>query len=757
MIGKTVSHYKILEKLGEGGMGVVYKALDTKLDRTVALKFLPSHLTASDEDKQRFIREAKAAAALNHPNICTIHSVDEYDGKSFIVMEYIDGVTLREKMGPLSSPPLPGGDVHGGLSVDLALYCTTQIAEALSEAHEKNIIHRDIKPDNIMVDSRDRIKVMDFGLAKLKGSMNLTKTGTTVGTILYMSPEQVRGEPIDQRTDIWSLGIMLYEMVSGKLPFYGEYEHAVSYRILNEEPDGNSDILSQFGNEGRLVILKCLEKNPEHRFQTITEVISALRKLQETSDKNVKTGDASEPPIKRIAVLPIVNMSPDEKDEYFSDGMTEELISMLSKISGLRVIARTTMMQYKSTMKSIGEIGKQLNVGSLLEGSVRKSDDNVRIAIQLIDTQTEETLWSESYDRTLRDVFSIQRDIAHQVAEELKIKLLPGEKTQIDKQLTDNIDSYTLYLKGKYHWNKFTYDDVLKSIGYYEQAINLDPLYALGYSGLANSYSVLGLDFDHPRKTFEKARVAARKAVEVDPALPEAHASVGAILFFYDREYRKAEDAFRQAIKLNQSYAEAHELYAYFLSAMGRHGEAFKEIQYAINLDPLSLIINKDLGSYYYWVRQYDIAIEQLQRTIDMEPNFFITYGELGWAYSGKGMYKEALDAFTKAVKISGGARSVDIAGMGYIYARMGEREKAQEILSNLVNQSTRRFIGPEDIALIFAALGDRDTAFSYMEKALREHGFYMCFIMVDHRFDLLRNDPRFDEIAQKMGFGEVK
>ena len=730
-------------------MGIVYRAHDTKLDRTVALKFLPPHLTKSDEDKQRFIREAKAAAALNHPHICTIYSVEEHEGSQFISMEYIDGVTLRQIKG---SSPLTKGGLQGGLLVDTALSFALQIAEALSEAHEKGIVHRDIKPENIMVDSKNRIKVMDFGLAKIKGSLNLTKTGTTVGTILYMSPEQIRGEPVDQRTDIWSLGVMLYEMLTGTLPFNGEYEHAVSYRILNEEPDYNSHHLSQINADTRSVLHKALEKNIDRRYQTADEVLSAFRNLLETMRKSVNDANVSGSPTKRIAVLPILNMSPDVQDEYFSDGMTEELISMLSKIGGLRVIARTTSMQYKGTTKSIVEIGKQLNVGSLLEGSVRKSDKNVRVSIQLIDTDTEEMLWSESYDRTLQDVFAIQSDIAHRVAEGLKIKLLPGEKTQIDKHQTENIDSYTLFLKGRYHWGKFTYEDVLKSIDYFEQAITIDPEYALGYAGLANSYSVLGLDFESPHSVFGKARDAARKAVEADPTLPQAYASAGAVLFFYDLEYEKAEQAFRKAITLNQSYEEAHELYAYFLSAMGRHDEAYKEIQTAINLDPLSLIINKDMGSYYFWDRQYEKAIEQFQKTIEMEPRFFITYGELGWAYSGLGLHKEALDAFSKAVEISGGARSYDIAGMGFMYAKLGEHEKAREILSDLLKKSTQRFIGPEDIALVYAALGDHDTAFSYLEKSLQEHGFYMCFIKVDHRFDILRGDPRFDEIVKKMG-----
>jgi eukaryotic-like serine/threonine-protein kinase len=741
MTGVTVSHYKILEKLGEGGMGIVYKAHDIKLDRTVALKFLPPHLTQSEEDKQRFIREAKAAAALNHPHICTIHSVDDHDGGQFIVMEYVDGTTLRHQLETINA--------KSETAIDYAL----QIAEALAEAHEKGIVHRDIKPENIMVDSKNRIKVMDFGLARIAGSLNLTQTGSTVGTILYMSPEQVRGEQIDHRTDIWSLGVVMYEMLTGTLPFKGEYEHAVSYRILNEDPQDITKIASIPNPDIQEIIRKSLAKDPVKRFSNIGEMISELHKFRESLKKPAVVRNDNDSSTKRIAVLPIVNMSPDIQDEYFSDGMTEEIISMLSKISGLRVIARTTMMQYKSTTKSIGEIGRQLNVDSLLEGSVRKSSDNVRVSVQLIDSQTEETIWSERYDRSLKDVFAIQSDIAHQVAEGLKVKLLPQEQSRIDTYSTENIDSYTLYLKGRFHWNKFTYDGVMKSIEYFEEAIKYDPAYALGYVGLSAAYGVLGLNFSDPRAAFEKSKAAAQRALELDPLFPEAHGVRGAMYFFNDHDWNNAEQAFKHAIELNRSNAEAHELYAYFLSAMGRHDQALIEINYAINLDPLSLIINKDLGSHLYWNRRYDDAIEQFKKTIEMEPNFFLTHGELGWAYSGKGLYEKALSSFKEAIRISGGARSVDVAGMGYIYGRIGEHDKAREVLTDLLNQAKQRYISPEDIALVYAALNDFDNAFFFLNEAVNKRGFWTCFLMVDHRFDILRNDRRFQQIVDQMGF----
>jgi eukaryotic-like serine/threonine-protein kinase len=753
-IGQRISHYEILEKLGEGGMGVVYKARDTKLDRTVALKFLPLHLTASEEDRQRFIREAKAAAALNHPHICTIHSVDEHEGNQFIVMEYVDGVTLRArfKTGPPYNPPLARGDVQVGLSLHDAINLSLQIAEALAEAHEQGIVHRDIKPENIMVDSKNRIKVMDFGLAKIKGSMNLTKAGSTVGTILYMSPEQIRGEQVDNRSDIWSLGAVFYEMITGKVPFTGEYEHAVSYRILNEDPEDITSMVPPPNPHIQEIIRKSLAKDTGMRFSSMDEMIDNLKKVRESLKKPVVVRDDTDSSTKRIAVLPVVNMSPDKQDEYFSDGMTEEVISMLSKISGLRVIARTTMMQYKNTIKSIGEIGRQLNVDSLLEGSVRKSNENVRVSIQLIDTRTQETIWSEQYDRTLKDVFAIQSDIAHQVAEGLKVNLLPQEESRIGTYSTENTDSYSCYLKGRFHWNKFTYDGIMKSVEYFEEAIKLDPAYALGYVGLSAAYGVLGLNFSNPRAAFEKSTAAAQRALELDPLLPEAYGVSGAMYFFNDHDWNRAEEAFKRAIELNRSNAEAHELYAYFLSAIGRHDQALTEINYAMNLDPLSLIINKDLGSHFYWNRRYDDAIEQFRKAIDMEPNFFLAHGELGWAFCGKGLYEESLASFQEAARISGGARSVDIAGLGYTYGRMGELDKAREVLSGLLNQSKQRFISPEDIALVYAALGDFDNAFSYLNEALNKRGFWACFLMVDHRFDIMRHDPRFLQIVDRMG-----
>jgi eukaryotic-like serine/threonine-protein kinase len=762
MIGKNISHYTILDKLGEGGMGVVYKARDNKLDRIVALKFLPTRIIPSNEDKERFIREAKAAAALNHPNICTIYSVDDHDGLRFISMEYIDGVTLRQKSAGRGRASELRGQMletqeHGTLNLkhDIAIDYAIQIAEALSEAHKKGIVHRDLKPENVMIDSKNRIKVMDFGLAKLSGSVNLTKAGSTIGTIKYMSPEQVRAETTDHRTDIWSLGVVLYEMVTGRVPFDGDYEHAISYRILNEDPDSITAGDPCVTDVIQALTRKSLEKNPGDRFRNMHEMISGLQSIQESLKSGTSSHKAAGPSAKRIAVLPIINMSPDAQDEYFSDGMTEEIISMLSKISGLRVIARTTMMQYKNTVKSVSEIGKQLNLDSLLEGSVRKSIDNVRVSIQLIDTRTEETIWSERYDRRLQDVFAIQSDIAQQVAEGLKVKLLPEEKTQINKLSTENIDSYTLYLKGRFHWSTFTYDGVMKSIEYYEEAIRIDPDYTLGYAGLAGAYGVLGLNFVEPGEAFAKSKKAAQRACAIDPLLPDAHVVLGAMHFFYDHDWKSAEDSFKRAIELNRSHAEAHELFAYFLSSMGRHDQALTEINYAINLDPLSLIINKDLGSHYYWARRYDEAIEQFRKTIAMEPNFFLAHGELGWAYCGKGLYNDALASFSQAVKISGGARSVDLAGMGYTYARLGELEKAREILSDLLRQSDQRFISPDDIALVYAALGEFDSAFSYLEKSVQERGFWICFIMVDHRFDIMRQDTRFEKIISGVQPGE--
>jgi len=559
MIGQIISHYKIVEKLGEGGMGVVYKAEDTKLDRIVALKFLPPNLTTNDTDKARFIQEAKAAAAINHPNICTIYDIQEHDNQQFIVMEYVEGRTLREEI-PLPAsqdPPLSKGD-SGGLVLEKAIDYATQIAEALKAAHEKGIVHRDIKSENIMVTETGQIKVMDFGLAKLRGSAKLTKTTSTAGTLSYSSPEQIQGQEVDGRSDIFSFGVVLYEMLSGELPFKGEYESAVMYSILNEEPRTVSEFRKELPKDLVAVINKCLQKEPKSRFNNLSEVLDILNKVNRQSMK--KENDLTpaksrsvltwlapvagiviltlilwmsgifrvkekKKEIDSIAVLPLANLSGNLDKEYFSDGMTEALITELSKIRALNVISRTSVMRYKNAEKSLPQIGKELNVDAVVEGSAMLVGNRVRISTQLIETATDHHLWSNDYERDLKDILSLQKEVARAIASEINITLTQDEQKRLQTTQTVNPRAQELYLIGRYHINKLTPEGARNAIQYFQQALEIDDQYALAYTGIADAYDILiflgGIDL---REGLKMVRGYAEKALAIDPTIGDAYA-----------------------------------------------------------------------------------------------------------------------------------------------------------------------------------------------------------------------------------------
>src|SRR5574341_126768 len=539
MIGQTISHYKILEKIGEGGMGVVYKAQDTKLDRTVALKFLPHHLTESEQDKARFIQEAKAASALNHPNITTIHDISENMGAQFIIMEHIEGPTLKE----LSSSELALKNI-----IEIAI----QLCQGLQAAHQKQIIHRDIKSDNVKIAPGNRVKIMDFGLAKLKSATPLTKAGTTVGTVAYMSPEQAQGREVDQRTDIWSLGVVLYEMLTGKLPFRGEYEQAIIYSILNEEPELVTSLRSAIPVELEQVLDKALAKNVNKRYENADELLRDLRQVQQNL-KNSTSPVSS----KSIAVLPLENISPDKVNEYFSDGLTEEIIMNLSKIKDLKVTSRTSAMHYKGTKKPLKQIAKELQVQYVLEGSVRKQGSDLRITAQLIDAMQDAHLWAEKYSGTLNDIFDIQEKVAEKIVEALKVKLTAGEQQQLSRRYTEDTEAYQLYLKGRFFWSKRTEEGFEKAIGYFNQSIEKDPNYALASVGGAEAYIVMGVYcYQRPREVMPKARQAAQKALELDNKLAEAQASLAHLKILYDWDWAGAETGFRQAIDLKSNRSE---------------------------------------------------------------------------------------------------------------------------------------------------------------------------------------------------------
>ena len=614
---KTVSHYKIIEKIGEGGMGIVYKAQDTKLKRTVALKFLPPELTRDPEAKERFIQEAQAASALQHNNVATIHEINETEeGQMFICMDCYEGEILKNKIQ------------KGSLKLEEAIDIAIQIAEGFKKAHEKGIVHRDIKPANILITDDGVVKILDFGLAKLKGQARLTKIGTTVGTVAYMSPEQVKGEDVDHRTDIWSLGVVLYEMITGQLPFKGEYDQAIIYSIMNEEPEPMTGLRIGVPIELERIVNKTLAKNPKERYQRISELLVDLKVLS----KKVETGEtitssSGEKRKPSIAVLPFIDMSPKKDQEYFCEGMAEELINALTKVAKLQVASRTSAFQFRGKGYDISEIGRKLNVQSILEGSIRKAGDKLRITAQLVSVSDGYHIWSEKYDRDLEDIFAIQDEISLMIVENLKVKLLEKEKTKLLRRYTENQEAYDLYLKGRYFWNRRYEGGLQKAIEYFKQTLKKDPSHAPSYSGIADSLSILGLFWLPPKEVFPKARSAAQKAIEIDEMLAEGYTSLGWILFMYDWDWSGAEREFKRAIELDNRYAINHSWYALFLSFMGRFEEATLHSNRSLELEPVSVILNSNSIAVHYFKREYDDAIKQGLKAVEMDPNFYAPIG----------------------------------------------------------------------------------------------------------------------------------
>ena len=747
MIGKTISHYKILEKIGEGGMGVVYKAEDTKLKRIVALKFLPPQALGDKEDKIRFLNEAQAAAALDHPNICTIHEIDEAEGQTFISMAYIEGQSLKEKIE------------SGPLKLTQALDIVIQVAQGLQEAHERNIVHRDIKSANIMVNDKGQAKIMDFGLAKVGKGELITKHGTTLGTAAYMSPEQARGEAVDYRTDIWSLGVVLYEMITGRRPFRGDYEQAVIYSILNEEPEPVTALRTGVPMELEMILNKALAKNPDHRYRYADELIVDLKRVQveSTTQATLSTKTAYRVPKKKrskstaifgfavlgilvlalgyliiklpqmmekpgmkiaaltewknsIAVLPFRDLSPQKDQEYFCDGMTEAIIGKLAGLENLKIISMTSTMRFKAPDRNIKKIGEELDVSTILEGSIQKENNRIRVNAQLVNVADDAHLWSQTYDRELESIFAIQDEISQAIVEVLKIRLLGEERAAFAKRYTDNLEAYNAYVQGRFLWNKRVEEHLMKAIEYFEKAIELDPNYALAYAGLADAYSVLPSNIGYPAdKAFPKAREAATKALELDDKLAEAHASMGLALA-NEGDFDRGEKEYKKAIELNPGYAYAHYWYSLLLSSMGRQEESLSELETAYELNPLSVVILTNLASkkaaeddtskaeelfkraievepgraatYTIYARflgqigKIQEAEELMRQALEIEPNRVSTYINYAQGLREIGRVEEAIEVFYQALEIDSTSSSTYNA-LAYTYNQLGNFEKA--------------------------------------------------------------------------------
>ncbi len=775
MIGRTISQYLILEEVGRGGMGIVYKARDTKLDRIVALKFLPSHLDASEEEKARFIQEAKAASALNHPNVCTIYDIKDVDEKMFIVMEYVEGKTLR--------------DAKQDMDVSRAVDIVAQVADGLAAAHEKGIVHRDIKADNIMVRPDGRAQIMDFGLAKLPGVSLLTKAGSTIGTTAYMSPEQAQGGLADHRTDIFSLGVLLYELLAGRLPFRGAHEAAVMYEVINVDPAPPSAVKPEVLTALDRIVMKCLEKDQVKRYQAAADLAADLRRFardpegipsQRLADKSLqpKSGGISRRKVAyaggallasivvavlffreggdaldSLAVLPFENAGSDENMEYLSDGITESLINSLSQLPQLKVMSRSAVFRFKGDLSDPQAVGKSLGVRAVLLGRVMQRNDNLLISAELIDVGDNTQLWGEQYNRKSADILAVQEEITREISQNLRLRLEDKDAERLAKRPTENTEAYQFYLQGRYHWNKRSYEGIQRSIGYFRDAVDEDPNFALAYAGMADAYGVLGwfeYGMQSPLETYPKALEAARRALEIDPDRGEAYASLAFVKLTYDRDLTSVEENFKRSFELNPSYATAHQWYAEYLTSQGDTAGGVRVMKFAHSLDPLSLIITRDVGWMLYFARRYDEAQEYFLKSLELDPDFMRGHHILGQNYIQKGLYEKAIEEFGIASRLSKGALNTIM--IGYCHAKAGRSQEAARILRDISARSETEYVPPGGMALLCDALGDRDMSFEWLNKALDEHSGVFLFIRVDPLFDGLRSDSRYGELLRRAG-----
>jgi serine/threonine protein kinase/tetratricopeptide (TPR) repeat protein len=829
--GTRLGRYEVRSLLGEGGMGEVYLAWDSELERQVALKVLPADLASDQQRMRRFIQEAQAASALNHPNILSIYDVGQAESFRFIVMEYVEGETLRQRLS------------SGRLGLREALDVASQVASALVEAHRAGIVHRDIKPENVMLRRGGIVKILDFGIAKLaeqrqrvasdtqaptRALVN-TGPGTVMGTVSYMSPEQARGLEVDERTDIWSLGCVLYEMVSGRLPFTGATATDVLATILHREPPSLLLHRPDVPDELERIVEKALTKDREERHQTAKDLALDLKRLRQrleieselersvTPERSAEerraatgsgmitgthpaaatqTGGAGDihttassaeylvheirqhkrgaalvsgalllaivglgyffyfagggkAPINSLAVLPFVNATSDPDAEYLSDGITESLINHLSQLPQLKVIARSSAFKYKGKEVDIQEAAKALGVEAVVMGRIVGRGDSLSISVEMVNIRDGSQMWGEKYSRKASDVQAVQDEIARAISDKLRLRLTGSQEQQLTKRATDNPQAYQLYLNGMFQTRKGGIEGMRKSLDFYNQAIALDPDFALPYAGVADAYRALASNSAiDPKEAAVKVKAAVQKALALDDTMAEAHVVLAA-LKQDEWDWAGAESEFKRAIELNPNLAQTHFRYSQYLADVGRFTEALTEVKRAQELDPLRIALRGQEGTILYFARRYDEAVEKLRQSIDLEPNDGINHVFLGYIYDARGQYAEALNEYRKCASLEGDSTSLDIF-MGHAYAKSGKRGEAQSILARL--KSTKEYVSPAELAVLYVGLGDKEAAFEALERAYAAHDLQLQYLNVEPDYDHLRADPRFVDLVRRVG-----